>query len=316
MGGGHLTAPGSRVGSRALPPPIEIRELRKRFGSTVAVDGLTFDVGEGRIVGFLGPNGAGKTTTLRSLLGLIRPSAGEVLIEGRPFIEAADPARTVGAVLEVGAAHPGRSGRNHLRTLALASGLPHARVEEVLEMVDLAGAAGRRVGGYSLGMKQRLGLAAALLGNPRILVLDEPANGLDPAGIRWLRDLLRSLASAGHSILISSHVLSEVAAIADDAVVINHGRSVVQAPIPELTGGAAGAMRIAGPDAPRLAERLQSEGASVEPSGDGAFVVHGLSGEEIGRVVAESGLVIAELSPITRSLEDVFLELTSGEDEA
>ena len=215
----------------------------------------------------------------------------------------------------MGAAHPGRSGRNHLRTLALASGLPFTRVEEVLEMVDLSGAAKRRVGGYSLGMKQRLGLAAALLGDPRILVLDEPANGLDPAGIRWLRDLLRSLAQAGHSILISSHVLSEISLIADDAVVINHGRSVVQAPISELTSAQTAGMRIAGPGAADLAERLRAGGTTVEPGDEGSFVVYGLSGEEIGRVVVEQRLVISELSPLARSLEDVFLELTSGEEQ-
>jgi ABC-2 type transport system ATP-binding protein len=281
----------------------------------VAVDDLSFEVGEGRIVGFLGPNGAGKTTTLRSLLGLIRPTSGQALIEGRPFVEADDPVHTVGAVLEAGAAHPGRSGRNHLRALAESARIPCARVEEVLAMVDLTGAARRRVGGYSLGMKQRLGLAAALLGNPRILVLDEPANGLDPAGMRWLRDLLRSLAGAGHSILISSHVLSEVAAIADEAVVINHGRSIVQAPIAELIGGDATGMRVAGPDAAKLAERLRTDGATVDPAGDGAFVIHGRSGEDIGRVVADSRLVISELSPVARSLEEVFLELTAGEPE-
>jgi len=281
----------------------------------VAVDGLTFEVGEGRIVGFLGPNGAGKSTTLRSLLGLIRPTSGQALVEGRPFTQAKDPARTVGAVLEVGAAHPGRSGRNHLRTLALASRLPFVRVEEVLEMVDLSGAGNRRVGGYSLGMKQRLGLAAALLGDPRILVLDEPANGLDPAGIRWLRDLLRSLAQAGHSILISSHVLSEISLIADDAVVINHGRSVVQAPISELTSAQTAGMRIAGPGAADLAARLRSGGTKVEPGEEGSFVIYGLSGEEIGRVAVEQRLVISELSPLARSLEDVFLELTSGDEE-
>jgi ABC-2 type transport system ATP-binding protein len=180
-------------------------------------------------------------------------------------------------------------------------------------MVDLTGAAHRRVGGYSLGMKQRLGLAAALLGDPRILVLDEPANGLDPAGIRWLRDLLRSLAQTGRSILISSHVLAEIATIADEAVVINHGRSVVQAPISELTGGDAGGMRIAGPDAAGLAERLRTSGATVESGDNGAFIVHGRTGEEIGRLAAENRLVLSELSPILRSLEDVFLELTGGE---
>jgi ABC-2 type transport system ATP-binding protein len=278
------------------------------------VDGLSFEVGEGRIVGFLGPNGAGKSTTLRSLLGLIRPTAGEALIEGRPFVESEDPARTVGAVLEADAAHPGRSGRNHLLALALGAGLPPSRVQEVLEMVDLSGAADRRAGGYSLGMKQRLGLAAALLGDPRILVLDEPANGLDPAGMRWLRDLLRSLAGAGHSVLISSHVLSEVSLIADDAVVINHGRSVVQAPISELISGETAGMRIAGPDAAKVAERLRSGGAKVDRGEEGAFVVYGLSGEEIGRVVAEQSLVISELTPLARSLEDVFLELTSDEE--
>jgi ABC-type multidrug transport system, ATPase component len=294
-----------------LPDPIEIHELTKRYGSTLAVEGLSFHVGEGRIVGFLGPNGAGKSTTLRSLLGLIKPTAGQTLIEGKPFLEAEDPARTVGAVLEVGAAHPGRSGRNHLRTLALASEVPFSRVEEVLEMVDLKAAAKRRVGGYSLGMKQRLGLAASLLGDPRILVLDEPANGLDPAGIRWLRDLLRSLATAGHSILISSHVLAEVAAIADEAVVINHGRSVAQASISELTSGGAAGLRIAGPDAPALADTLRAEGATVDAAGDDGFLVTGRTGEEIGRVVAAKGLVISELTPISRSLEDVFLELTA-----
>jgi ABC-2 type transport system ATP-binding protein len=281
----------------------------------VAVDDLNFEVGEGRIVGFLGPNGAGKTTTLRSLLGLIRPTSGQALIEGRPFVEAGDPVHTVGAVLEVGAAHPGRSGRNHLLALAEAARIPSGRVEEALAMVDLTGAARRRVGGYSLGMKQRLGLAAALLGNPRILVLDEPANGLDPAGMRWLRDLLRSLAGAGHSILISSHVLSEVAAIADDAVVINHGRSIVQAPIAELIASDATGMRVAGPDAAKLADRLRTDGATVDPADDGAFVVHGRAGEEIGRVVADSRLVISELSPVARSLEEVFLELTAAEPE-
>jgi ABC-2 type transport system ATP-binding protein len=296
-----------------LAHPIEIKGLTKRYGSTLAVEGLSFHVAQGRIVGFLGPNGAGKTTTLRSLLGLIRPSSGETLIEGRPFAECKDPARTVGAVLEVGAAHPGRSGRNHLRSLALAAEVPPARVQEVLEMVDLTGAANRRSGGYSLGMKQRLGLAAALLGDPRILVLDEPANGLDPAGIRWLRDMLRSLAQAGRSILISSHVLAEIAAIADEAVVINHGRSIAQAPISELTAGDAGGMRIAGPDAGALAERLRAAGATVESDSDGAFLVHGQTGEEIGRLAMENRLVLSELSPIVRSLEDVFLELTGGE---
>ena len=238
--------PGLRPGPRATaarnqppatPPAIDVAGLSKRFGSAVAVRDLSFTVSYGRITGFLGPNGAGKTTTLRALLGLVRPDAGRALIAGRRYSELASPVGTVGALLDAGAVHPGRTGRDHLRVLATAAGVPGHRADELLATVGLAHAARQRAGGYSLGMRQRLGLAAALLGDPRVLVLDEPANGLDPQGIRWLRDLLRSLAAEGRSVLVSSHVLAEVAQTVDDVVVISGGRSVAQAPLHQLLAG-------------------------------------------------------------------------------
>ena len=204
---------------------IEVSGLTKRFGPVLAVDELSFTVDEGRVVGFLGPNGAGKTTTLRMLLGLVNPTDGGATVHGKAYAQLDDPVHTVGAVLDGGMLHPGRSGRNHLRALGRASGIADARAEQLLELVALKDAADRRAGGYSLGMRQRLGLAAALLGDPQVLVLDEPANGLDPQGIRWLRDFLRALASEGRAILISSHVLAEVSQTADDVVVI-HQRAV------------------------------------------------------------------------------------------
>ena len=207
---------------------IEVAGLTKHFGSVKAVDDLSFTVDEGRVTGFLGPNGAGKTTTLRMVLGLVNPTSGAATVHGQPFTSLQDPVHTVGAVLDGGMLHPGRSGRNHLRTLARASGIGDQRVDELMQLVALSDAANRRAGGYSLGMRQRLGLAAALLGDPKVLVLDEPANGLDPQGIRWLRDFLRRLANEGRAVLVSSHVLAEVAQTADDVVVIAKGRSVAQ----------------------------------------------------------------------------------------
>jgi ABC-2 type transport system ATP-binding protein len=208
---------------------LEVRQLSKRYGKTVAVDDLSFSVDAGQVTGFLGPNGAGKTTTMRALLGLVRPSTGEAMVEGRPPAEMTDPLRTIGAALEATAFHPGRSGRNHLRVLAASAGIAESRIDEVLEMVELTDSADRRVRGYSLGMRQRLALAAALLGEPRILILDEPANGLDPQGMRWLRDLLRAQAAAGRTVLISSHLLAEVAQTADELIVIRNGKLVAKA---------------------------------------------------------------------------------------
>jgi ABC-2 type transport system ATP-binding protein len=295
-----------------VPPAIEVSGLTKRFGPTVAVEDLSFTVEPGRIVGFLGPNGAGKTTTLRILLGLVNATSGDATIEGRAYRELDDPVHTVGALLDGGMLHPGRSARNHLRALARASGVSNARADELLTLVALSDAADRRAGGYSLGMRQRLGLAAALLGDPRVLVLDEPANGLDPQGIRWLRDFLRSLAAEGRAVLVSSHVLAEVSQTADDVVVIDHGRSVAQATLAELTAQAGGGMRVAGPDAAALGDLLRAEGAEVVGAGNGAILVRDRTGEDIGRVIARGGMVISELAPAGSSLEEIFFELTSA----
>jgi ABC-2 type transport system ATP-binding protein len=215
---------------------LSCRALTKHFGELVAVDGVTFSLERGTVTGFLGPNGAGKTTTLRLLLGLAEPTAGEALVFGRRYRELEQPIRKVGAVLESGDFHPARSGRNHLRALALAAGLPLGRVDEVLELVELSGADKRRVRTYSLGMRQRLGLAAALLGDPELLILDEPANGLDPAGVRWLRTFLRAFAAQGRTVLVSSHLLAEVAQTVDRVLIIDHGRLLVSGRLDELTG--------------------------------------------------------------------------------
>ncbi len=230
-GGDRAPVMGVRIGS----PAIAVRELTKRFGDVTAVEDLTFTVEPGKVTGFLGPNGAGKSTTLRAILGLAEPTAGSTAIAGLPYRDLAEPARTVGAVLETQSFHPLRSGRNHLRVLAAAAGIDDGRVEGVLELVDLRAAADRKAGKYSLGMRQRLALAGALLGDPPILILDEPANGLDPLGIRWLRDLLQAIAAGGAAVLVSSHQLGEMQLIADQAIVIHQGRLLVQAPVAELT---------------------------------------------------------------------------------
>jgi ABC-2 type transport system ATP-binding protein len=222
-----------------MEPVVEVDHLTKRFGSLVAVDDLTFTLERGTVTGFLGPNGAGKTTTLRVLLGLVRPTAGSARIFGRDYRRDPEPARRVGAVLEVGDFHPGRSGREHLATLALAASVPLARVDEVIEVVELAGACRRRVGAYSLGMRQRLGLAAALIRDPELLILDEPANGLDPEGVHWLRLFIRRFAGAGNTVLVSSHVLAEVAQTVDRVVIIDRGRLITVAPLEEIAADSA-----------------------------------------------------------------------------
>jgi ABC-2 type transport system ATP-binding protein len=291
---------------------IEVSGLTKRFGPVLAVDDLSFTADEGRVVGFLGPNGAGKTTTLRMLLGLVNPTSGRATVNDSRYVELADPIHTVGSVLDGGMFHPGRSGRNHLRALAKAAGIGDARVDELLQLVALSDAANRRAGGYSLGMRQRLGLAAALLGDPRVLVLDEPANGLDPQGIRWLRDFLRTLANEGRAVLVSSHVLAEVAQTADDVVVINRGKSVAQAPLAEIMARSGGGMKVAGPDVRKLGDILHAQGAQV--SGDSAeILVKDRSGEQIGRLIAEHRLVISALAPTGSSLEEIYFELTDAQ---
>ena len=291
-------------------PAIEVRDLRKSYGHTHAVAGLSFTVPYGRVTGFLGPNGACKTTTLRSLLGLVTPDSGTVLIDGVPFIELPDPAHTVGAVIEC-RFHPGRTGRTHLRTIAAAAGIARSRVDEVLDIVDLSGAGRRRAGGYSLGMRQRLGIAAALLGDPRILILDEPANGLDPQGIAWLRDLLRAFAAQGRAVLVSSHVLAEVSQTVDDVVIVRQGQSVMQASLDAMMADRSD-VRIEGPDAVRLGEILSHRGAQVSRGHTGGIVVSGADATQIGSAIAQHGLVITELMPISSSLEEVFLELTAN----
>jgi ABC-2 type transport system ATP-binding protein len=290
---------------------IEVRNLTKRYGRVLAVDDLTFEAHPGRVTGFLGPNGAGKTTTLRVLVALLHPTSGEATVLGRPYVELEDPARQVGAILEVNAFHPGRSGRNHLRTLARASEVEEKRVDEMLALVDLAAAAERRVKGYSLGMKQRLALAGALLGDPRVLVLDEPANGLDPQGIRWLRDLLRALADQGRTVLVSSHVLAEIAQLADDVVIIAKGRSVAQASVDEVLASAHRGTRARSPQRDRLLDLLQRAGLDAERFGDDGVVV-AVEPPRVGEIAATDGIVLHELAPQAATLEDVFLELTRG----
>jgi ABC-2 type transport system ATP-binding protein len=288
---------------------IEVEGLTKRFGSTLAVDDLTFSVLPGTITGFLGPNGAGKSTTMRAILGLVRPTAGRTAVLGRRYRDLDEPVRRVGALLETFDAHPGRSGRNHLRVLALAGGLPRTRVEEVLSLVDLREAGRRRVKGYSLGMRQRLGLAAALLGDPEVLVLDEPANGLDPQGIRWLRDFLRSLAGEGRTILVSSHVLSEVAQTVDEVVIIHRGKLVRHAAMAEVEAMAAGATTVRSPEADRLATLLRGASIEITAVGDGRLAV-AAQPERVGEIAAANGVVLHELTVERASLEEVFLELT------
>jgi ABC-2 type transport system ATP-binding protein len=290
---------------------IEAVGLTKRYKNVVAVDDLSFRIRQGAVTGFLGPNGAGKTTTLRMVLGLARPSAGHATIEGHRYTELTDPARTVGANLEVAGAHPGRSGRNHLRALAAMAGLPSSRVDDVLRMVELDDAADRRAGNYSLGMRQRLGLAATLLGDPRVLVLDEPANGLDPQGIRWLRDFLRGMATEGRTVLVSSHVLAEVAQTVDDVVVIHRGRLVDQGPVSRLTAG--GTARVRTPRAEELAAALAREGLSAAPGPDGALTVQSTDLARVGELAFAAGIPLHELAAQATSLEEAFLALTTDE---
>ena len=292
---------------------IEVAGLTKRYGSTLAVDRLDFRVPAGTITGFLGPNGAGKTTTLRALLGLVRPTAGTATILGRRYRDLERPSSHVGAVLEASNVHPGRSGRNHLLVLAAAASLPAARVDEVLALVELGAVGRKRAKTYSLGMRQRLGLAAALLGDPEVLILDEPANGLDPQGIRWLRDFLRSLADEGRTVLVSSHVLAEVAQTADDVVIIHRGRFVAQSSMAEMAARVAGAVRVRSPEAGRLRERLAAEGlAATDLPPDGLSVSEATS-ERVGEIAGAAGIVLHELVRETGTLEEAFFELTGGE---
>ena len=293
---------------------IEFNGLSKSFGKVQAVKDLSFSVQFGRVTGFLGPNGAGKSTTLRTLLGLIHPQAGTATFGGLQYEQLPHPSAHVGAVLEEASFHPGRSGRNHLRILAAAGSHPDSRVNAVLEQVDLAGAGDRRVKGYSMGMRQRLAIAAALLGDPDVLILDEPSNGLDPPGIRWMRDLLRAEAARGRAVLVSSHLLSEVSQSVDDVVVISHGVLRGAGTLESVLGSADGPVtRVRAGDADRLATLLRQQDHAVEPDGSGALLVRGALPEAVGQVAADHRIALAELVAVARSLEDVFFELTEGE---
>lgn len=291
---------------------IEARGLSKRYGQKVAVDDLSFTIRPGQVTGFLGPNGAGKSTTMRLTVGLDRPSAGTVTVNGHRYRDAAAPLSEVGALLDAKGVHPGRSARSHLSALAATHGISDRRVHEVLEQTGLSAVANKRVGGFSLGMGQRLGIAAALLGDPQVLILDEPVNGLDPDGVLWVRRLLRHLAGEGRTVLLSSHLMSEMAQTADHVIVLGRGRVVADAPIAEiLTRGGAERVAVRSPEAARLAAALlDADGVELEPEGDERFTASGLSAAEIGRVAARLRVELHELSPVASSLEDAYLALT------
>ena len=295
------------------PAAVAVEGLTKRYGTVRAVDDLSFAVRAGAVTGFLGPNGAGKTTALKVIVGLARPSAGCALVDGSPVGAVAAGGFLLGVYIEPCGAHPGRSARNHLRSLAALAGLPRSRVEEVLALVGLEQGAGRRVGTYSTGMRQRLGLAAALLGDPRILVLDEPLNGLDPQGIRWLRTFLREHAARGKTVLLSSHVLSEAAQTVDDVVVIHKGRLVHQGSIGELAGLGGGGVLVSTPTCERLAAAVRRAGGRVEYQGGGRLLIEGLDAAHVGELAYDECVVLHELAPHASSLEDVFFTLTEEE---
>jgi ABC-2 type transport system ATP-binding protein len=291
---------------------IETHELTKRFGSVLAVDRLSMEIEAGAVTAFLGPNGAGKTTTLRMLLGLVQPTGGTATIHGKPYRNLSDPLHQVGAVLEGSGAHPGRTARSHLLIQAMAARVSPARVDEVLEQTGIAQAGNRLAGGFSLGMRQRLGLATALLPEPDLLILDEPTNGLDPEGVRWLRDLLRDLARQGRTVLVSSHILAEVAQSADRAVILDRGRLVTQASLEELTAAQGQVVRIRTPRADDLQAALTADGAQVVADGHDRITVSGSSPERIATLAAERSIPIFESTTEAMRLEDVFLRLTNA----
>ncbi|MCL6422321.1 ATP-binding cassette domain-containing protein [Brachybacterium sp. JHP9] len=296
--------------SAAAPVRIEVRDLSKRYGEHRAVEGLSFTCEPGTVTGFLGPNGAGKSTTLRILTGLAEPSGGQALIDGVRYRDLPAPGRRIGVMLDARALHSGRTGLETLRLAAIAAGMPRGRADEVLALVGLEGAGRKRVGGYSYGMRQRLGIGVALIGDPAALVLDEPANGLDPDGIRWMRRLLRSFADAGGTVLLSSHQLSEVQATADRVLVIAGGRLVREGALAEVTAG--GGTRVAATDPVRLRQAIDAVGAACTPHGDGALDV-ALDAADVGRLALHHQLVLTALHPVEDgSLEDVFFTLTDG----
>jgi ABC-2 type transport system ATP-binding protein len=289
---------------------ITVSGLTKKYGDRTVVDQVSFELEPGTVTGFLGPNGAGKTTTMRMMTSLVPPTAGSAVIEGKLYAELPNPGAVVGTLLDASAVHPGRTGRTHLRLLSSAVGVPASRADEVLEMVGLSDAATRRIGGYSLGMRQRLGIAGALLADPPVLVFDEPANGLDPEGIRWMRDLLRGHAARGGTVLLSSHLLGEVEHTVDRLLVIGQGRIVADGPVATLLGGDGTTARAQ--DASSLAADLRAAGLPVELGPDGALLVAGAEPAEVFAIAAAGGHVLTELRPTERGLEDLFFQLTAA----
>jgi len=293
---------------------IQADELTKRFGGKTAVDGITFNVQPGKVTGFLGPNGAGKSTTMRMIVGLDHPTSGNVSVNGKPYARHRMPLHEVGALLEAKAVHPRRSAYNHLRAMAATEGIPASRVKEVIELTGLGPAARKRVGGFSLGMGQRLGIAAAMLGDPQTLILDEPVNGLDPEGVKWVRYLVKGLAAEGRTVFISSHLMSEMAVTADHLIVIGRGRILADAPIDEvLTGGQKERVLVRTDDADALADAVGSAGAEVRRQAADELEILGLSARSIAEAAFSRGILITGLIPQQETLEDAYMELTGGE---
>jgi ABC-2 type transport system ATP-binding protein len=290
---------------------LKIDHLTKRYGATLAVNDLDFEVKPGVVTGFLGPNGSGKSTTMRVIIGLDRPTSGRATINDQTYDQLKAPLREVGALLDAKALDPSRSARNHLRALALANRIPFKRVDEVLEFVGVASVANKKVGGFSLGMSQRLGIAGALLGDPGVLLFDEPVNGLDPEGIRWIRDFFRSLAKEGRTVFVSSHLMSEMAVSADQIIVIGRGKFITSGTVDDLTANAAGTVLVRSSDPSRLTQVLNEAHGVVESVNDAGLSVTGLTSDQVGEAAFAAGIVVHELTPQRASLEDVFMDLTA-----
>jgi ABC-2 type transport system ATP-binding protein len=291
---------------------LKVDHLTKRYGDTLAVDDLHFDVNPGVVTGFLGPNGSGKSTTMRVILGLDHPTKGRATINGVAYHDLKEPLREVGALLDAKAVHPGRTARNHLRALAASNKIKRSRVDDVLEFVGISSVANKKVGGFSLGMSQRLGIAGALLGDPGVLLFDEPVNGLDPEGIRWIRDFFRSLANEGRTVFVSSHLMSEMAVTADQIIVIGRGKFITQGSVDDLTANANGTVLVRTSDNVKLTSIIESLNGTVRQEHDDELTVGLLTSDEIGQAAFGAGITVLELTPQRASLEDVFMELTAG----
>jgi ABC-2 type transport system ATP-binding protein len=290
---------------------INVEHLTKRYQDTLAIDDLSFEVLPGVVTGFLGPNGSGKSTTMRVILGIDRPTKGQATVKGKRYDQLRDPLHEVGALLDAKAIHPGRSARNHLRALAASNRIPFSRVNEVLEFAGIASVANKKVGNFSLGMSQRLGIAGALLGDPEVLLFDEPVNGLDPEGIRWIREFFRSLANEGRTVFVSSHLMSEMAVSADQIIVIGRGKFITQGSIDTLTATAKGTVFVRANNHQQLSAALRAKNGTVTELNDEGLSVSALSAEEVGQIAFDAGVVLYELTPQRASLEEVFMDLTA-----